>query len=139
MNYSYHIISLIRKMYTLRIIYRFYHKSPKKSETKWAPLKCLFLNANGSIAKLIISIRSGFFLFKAYLVVKIRSIMTRIANTKNSQQYESKFSLIVEQMPTVAWSTKLVREVKLKCPNFKQNVRQCFELLIVLFRIDRSI
>ena len=53
--------------------------------------------------------------------------MTAITNTENLRKYNSRFSIIVEQIPAFAPSTKLVREVKLKCKSFKEIARQYFE------------
>ena len=47
------------------------------------------------------------------------------------------FSLIVEYILTFDLGTNLVREGKIKSPNFKQT--KCFQLLTVLIQIDKFI
>ena len=46
--------------------------------------------------------------------------MARKTNTENVQQNTSRFSMVSEHILTFAWSTNLVREGKIKSPNFKQ-------------------
>ena len=46
--------------------------------------------------------------------------MARKTNTENVQQNTSRFSMVAEHILTFAWSTNLVRERKIKSPNFKQ-------------------
>ena len=60
-------------------------------------------------------------------------------NTENVQQNTSRFSMVAEHILTFAWSTNLVREGKIKSPNFKQIEWRCFQLPTVLLRIDKSV
>ena len=62
--------------------------------------------------------------------------MTKSA--ENLQQYNIRFSLIVEQILALASSTNLVREFKNMSPNSIRIAKRCFTLYITLIRIDRS-
>ena len=58
-------------------------------------IKCLFWNANDSIAKLMASITSNSSLWDRLCYQNVLDYNSGI-NKKNLQQYKSKFSLIVE-------------------------------------------
>ena len=49
-------------------------------------------------------------------------------NTENLQQYKSKFSLILEQIPGFTLTSNLVKGVKNLSPNFKQTASRGFML-----------
>ena len=58
--------------------------------------------------------------------------MAEITNAENLRQYQSRFSLIAEQITALASNTSLVREVKTISPNLK-------EVLIQLIRSNLSL
>ena len=75
------------------------------------------------------------FLDERDFVIKICCFLTVVANARNLQKYEGRFSLIVEQTLTFTSSTNFAREIKNMSPNLKQNAWQYFKLLKIIIRI----
>ena len=89
------------------------------SEMEWAPIKCLFWNANDPVGKSMVSIISGVSLWYR----PCHTDLLNYDNDKNAEslrQCKSRSSLIAEQTLAFASLTNLVREVKNLSPNFKR-------------------
>ena len=84
------------------------------SEVKWAPFNCLFWNANDSVVKLMVSIKSD-------VSLRYRPCNENMLNhAENLRQNKSRFSLNVEQILAFDSSTDMVKEIKKWSPNFNR-------------------